>query len=163
MIKFKSFLNTIDDVLATIALLGVVFLTITNVISRYVFNHPLQWAEEVALALFIWLIFLGVSSTMKRKGHIEVDFFVNKFPKPLYSLSRIIRAIAIYYALIYVFIYLGYELTSQAAGKATSVIGINYKYIDVAIPLGGILMTIFFTKNLINDNFSRVKKKERGV
>src|SRR5699024_1579026 len=157
------FLNTADDILATISLLGVVFLTIANVIARYLFNHPLQWAEEVALALFIWVIFIGVSSTMKRKGHIEVDFFVKKFSPGLYSLSKFIRAGAIYYALIYVFIYLGFELTLQTAGKATSVLGINYKYIDIAIPLGGILMTIFFTKNIIIDHFSKSKKHEGGV
>jgi len=163
MKKIKGFLNVFDDIMATMSLLGVIFLTIANVISRYIFNHPLQWAEEVALALFIWLIFIGVSSTMKRKGHIEVDFFVKKFSPRMYSLSKIVRAIAIYYALIYVFIYLGFELTAQTAGKATSVIGINYKYIDIAIPLGGVLMTIFFTKNLIIDNLSKVKKGQGGV
>lgn len=145
----KRWLNAIDDVVATIALIGVIGLTVINVILRYVFNSPAPWIGEIAIGLFIWVVFIGVSSTMKRDGHIGVDYFVKKMPRGFRIISEIIRAAAIYYVLIYVFIYLGYDLTSQATSKLTPILGIGYHMIDVAVPIAGILTTIQFTKTLI--------------
>lgn len=146
----KYWLKNIDDVIATIALIGVIGLTVLNVIGRYAFNHPVQWAQELSIALFIWFIFIGVSSSMKRNGHVGVDYFVNKLPRPLRIFSEIIRAGAIYFVLIYVFMYLGSKLAIQASNKITPILGISYEVIDMAVPLGGLLTLIHFTLQLIS-------------
>ncbi|MCQ9618103.1 TRAP transporter small permease [Paenalcaligenes niemegkensis] len=146
----KHWLKNIDDIIATIAVIGVISLTILNVVSRYALNHPIQWAEELAIALFIWFIFIGVSSSMKRDGHVGVDYFVRKLPRPLKILSEIIRAGAIYFVLIYVFIYLGSKLAAQASDKITPILGISYEVIDIAVPLGGLLTLIHFTSQLVS-------------
>ncbi len=157
----KRRLNAIDDAVSTIALVGVVGLTGINVISRYLFTHPVPWIEEIVLGLFIWLVFIGISSTMKRDGHVGVDFFVKKMPRPVRILSEIIRAAAIYYVLIYIFIYLGSNLTLQATNKLTPILGISYQLIDIAVPIGGILTAAHFTKTLIR-NFQTEFGKEGG-
>lgn len=157
----KNWLKNIDDIIATLAVVGVISLTILNVVSRYVFNQPIQWAEELAIALFIWFIFIGVSSSMKRNGHVGVDYFVNKLPRPLKIVSEFIRAGAIYFVLIYVFIYLGSKLALQASDKITPILGISYEIIDVAVPLGGLLSAIHFTFQLVDKyrNEYRAKKE----
>lgn len=154
-------LNIIDDIVSTIALVGVVGLTGINVILRYAFNHPVPWIEEIVLALFIWLVFIGISSTMKRDGHVGVDFFVNKMPRNVRIISEVVRAAAIYYVLIYVFVYLGSSLTLQATNKLTPILGLSYQIIDIAIPIGGILTAIHFTKTLIS-SFQEKFGKEGG-
>ncbi|MDC3423419.1 TRAP transporter small permease [Aquibacillus sp. 3ASR75-11] len=145
----KNGLNAIDDVLSTITLVGVILLTGLNVLLRYIFNSPIAWTMEVALGLFVWFVFIGVSSTMKRDGHIGVDFFVKKLPRPLRIVGEIIRAAAIYFVLVYVFIYLGSNLTLSATGKLTPIIGLSYQLIDIAVPIGGALTAIHFTKKFI--------------
>lgn len=157
----KYWLRNIDDLVATMALSGVILLTIVNVISRYAFNSPLPWAQELSIAMFIWFIYIGVSSTMKRDGHVGVDFVILLLPRPLRIVGEIIRAVAIYFALIYVFIYLGARLTAQAQNKITPILGIGYDIIDVAVPLGGVLATIHFTGSLIwkYKNVYRISKE----
>src|SRR5699024_6773113 len=91
--------------------------------------------QEISLGLFIWTVFIGISSTMKRDGHVGVDYFVVKMPKSLRLISNIIRAIAIIFVLIYIFIVLGFDLINQSSNKLTSVLGINYKIIYLAITL----------------------------
>ncbi|WP_241655904.1 TRAP transporter small permease [Halobacillus litoralis] len=145
----KSGLNAIDDVMASLALVGVILLTGINVLLRYIFNAPIAWTMEVALGLFIWFVFIGISSSMKRNGHIGVDFFVKKLPRPLWILSEIIRAAAIYFVLIYVFIYLGSKFTMMATGKLTPILGLSYQLIDIAVPIGGAITAIHFTRNFI--------------
>lgn len=156
----KKQLNAVDDWISTIALIGVIGLTGINVISRYTLNKPMPWIEEIVLGLFIWLVFIGISSTMKRGGHVGVDYFVNMMPRPIRIISEIIRAAAIYYVLIYVFIYLGSSLTSQAASKLTPILGLSYQLIDIAVPIGGALTAIHFTKTLIPSFKTKFRKEE---
>jgi len=47
--------------------------TFGNVILRYVFNSPTQWAEEFSRYAYIWVVFLGAAACSKRKLHIVID------------------------------------------------------------------------------------------
>lgn len=139
--------NKIDDFLASIALVGLIGITVANVTFRYIFNAPIPWGEEVSLGLYVWFVFVGTGSAMKRDGHIGIDYFVEKMPSRLKKFMVGFRTIIIYFVLLYVFIYLGYELTAQAGDKVTPTLGISYQWIDVSVVVGGILTLYHFTKN----------------
>ncbi|OAS86005.1 MULTISPECIES: TRAP transporter small permease [Metabacillus] len=155
----KKIFDPIDDIIATLALAVIISLTVINVFLRFVLNSPVAWAEEISVGLFIWLVFVGMSSAMKRDNHIGVDYFVNKMPRPLKISAIIIRALAIYAALIYVLIYLGSSLTAQAHSKVTPILAISYQYIDIAVPIGGVLTAIHFTRLLIQSLKAELKKE----
>lgn len=159
---FKKWFNPIDDIISVIAISVISFLTIINVICRFVLNSPISWAEEITLGCFIWLVFIGISSAMKRDGHIGVDYFIQKMPKAIRNVCTIIGAAAIYFVLIYIFIFWGFELASQAGSKVTPVLGISYTYIDLAVPIGGFLTAIHFTFKLIRSFQSNPERKERA-
>lgn len=148
----KKLVNQIDDAIGTVALIGILAITIVNVFCRFILNDSFAWAEEVSIGLFVWLVFIGVSSAMKRNGHIGVDYFVEKLPRPLKLVAIVIRAAAIYFVLLFVFVYLGYELMAQASSKLTPVLGISYQWIDLAVPVGGILTAYHFTRQLVKRN-----------
>lgn len=44
-----------------------------QVISRYVFNDPLTWTEELTRYLFVWSGFLSAWVAWKHRAHIAVD------------------------------------------------------------------------------------------
>lgn len=155
----KKWLYSLDDAIAGIAVTGIVFLTFINVVARFIFNSPIGWAEEVTLGLFIWLVFVGMSSSIKDNGHIGVDYFVRKLPKPVAQAIRALKVVIIYAVLLGIFVGFGSQLTLKAASKITPVLGVSYQYIDIAVPLGGILATIHYTILLIRASKS-VKKGE---
>lgn len=65
----------------TLVLLAVLLLVVGGqVFSRYVLNHSLFWSEELARYLFIYLVFLGSAIVLRRNGHIQVSFFVERLP-----------------------------------------------------------------------------------
>ncbi|XXM70718.1 TRAP transporter small permease [Lysinibacillus sphaericus] len=140
-----KWIKSVDDIISTIALSLIILLTGINVFLRFVMDNPVAWVEEVTIGLFIWVVFIGISSAMRRESHIGVDYFIKKMPKPLRILCEAIRAAAIYYVLIYVFVFLGIGLAEQAVSKVTPILGVKYLYIDAAVPLGGILAAIHFT------------------
>lgn len=157
---FKKILFKIDDIVAAIVLIGVVVITIINVIFRYMFNAPILWAEEVALAFYVWLVFIGASSALKRNGHIGIDYFVEKLPYKMKGVTKYLRNFVIYFVFVYVFIFLGIKLTAQAGLKLTPALGVSYQWIDIAVPIGGVLLVIHFTRGLIEA--SLVKSEEKG-
>lgn len=144
----KKILANIDDVIASFMLIGVVIITVVNVIFRFVFNSPILWAEEVSLAFYVWLVFIGASSTMKRNGHIGIGFFVEKMSPVVQNIFNVLRIATMYFIFVYVFIYLGTKFTTQAILKVTPALGISYQWIDVAVPIGGVFLMYQFTKNI---------------
>lgn len=60
-----------------VAITAVVFL---QVISRYVFNYPFDWPEEMARYLFVWVALLGAALALRRGAHFSIDALVKKFP-----------------------------------------------------------------------------------
>jgi|GEM_PF-2706618 len=56
----------------------VVFL---SVIYRYFLHDPFDWAEEVAGALMIVLVFFGAATVLARSQHVGVDLFRGMLPR----------------------------------------------------------------------------------
>jgi TRAP-type transport system small permease protein len=51
-----------------------------GVFSRYLFNAPFIWTEELALFVLVWLVFLAGSLTIRRWENVRVTFFIEKLP-----------------------------------------------------------------------------------
>jgi TRAP-type C4-dicarboxylate transport system permease small subunit len=64
--------------MATMALTTLI--TMMQVVTRYVFNHPLTWPEEFATLLLVWMTFAGSSVLLKHRKHVDIDFFTNYLP-----------------------------------------------------------------------------------
>ena len=46
-------------------------------VSRYVYNKPLTWSDELASVLFLWLAMLGAVIALRRGEHMRLTTFVN--------------------------------------------------------------------------------------
>ena len=48
-----------------------------GVVSRYVFNSPIIWTDELATFLFLWLAMFGAVVAVRRDGHMRLTTFVS--------------------------------------------------------------------------------------
>jgi tripartite ATP-independent transporter DctM subunit len=46
-----------------------------GVVSRYVFDSPLMWTDELATFLFLWLAMFGAVVALRRDGHMRLTTF----------------------------------------------------------------------------------------
>jgi TRAP-type C4-dicarboxylate transport system permease small subunit len=67
---------TIAASAVALALLVVIF---AGIVSRQL-QHSLVWSNEVAVTLFLWLIFLGAGVASAENAHIRVMLAVNSVP-----------------------------------------------------------------------------------
>lgn len=58
------------------AITGVVFL---QVLTRYVFQHPFEWPEEIARYCFVWVAMLGAALGLDRGVHFSIDMLTTRF------------------------------------------------------------------------------------
>ena len=74
-------LDTAAMLVVAVALGGIMCVTIVDVIGRYGFNSPLEWAFTlISSYLLVAAFFLSVSYTFRQKGHVNVDIFHSRFP-----------------------------------------------------------------------------------
>jgi C4-dicarboxylate transporter DctQ subunit len=74
--------SLVRDLAAIVLLLGLV-LNFCNVVGRYFFNAPIEWAEEVMLFMMVAIVFLGASYVSWRGRQIAMDLIILMLPTRL--------------------------------------------------------------------------------
>jgi len=81
----------IEEALAGITIGLLALITFANVVVRYATNFSFAFTEEFSIFLMLFMAFVGGSSAMAKSGHLNINYFVDKFsPGP----RRILRTIA---------------------------------------------------------------------
>jgi TRAP-type C4-dicarboxylate transport system permease small subunit len=114
----------LEEVLGASLLAAMACLAFANVVTRYIFQYPLAFTEELEVNALVWLTIFGTSSAFRRRRHLSMLFFQDKFPERLrYWLRFGIALISI--GLFLSLGYLGYmqllderflEITSESLG-----------------------------------------------
>ncbi|MEA3092153.1 MAG: hypothetical protein QOJ04_3495, partial [Caballeronia sp.] len=63
---------------AALLVLGEVVLLFSGVVSRYALNRPLDWSDELASLLFLWLAMLGAVIAFWRGNHMRMTALVDR-------------------------------------------------------------------------------------
>jgi len=83
----SRFVNRLEEGAIAFFLAGMVVITFSQVVARYVFNSGAVWALELTTFFFAWLVLLGVSYGVRIGAHLGVDAFVkmlpNRYERPL--------------------------------------------------------------------------------
>lgn len=150
MKNLLSGMAAINDFVARLGALCVVVVMVSSVFMRYIMHDPLQWVEELLIAVFIWLIMLGSVSAMRVRGHVSIDAFTSLMPGAMQ------RAIAVFVDMVSIVSlitlgWLGLELSLEAGDKITPILMISYTYIDLALPVGCFWMAFYVLFHLVDD------------
>src|SRR3954466_11671309 len=73
-------LGWLTEVPAAVLVVAEIGILVAGVISRYVFNAPLTWSDELASTLFLWLAMLGAVIALRRGEHMRLAFLVGLAP-----------------------------------------------------------------------------------
>ncbi len=90
MDKFKKILDNLEYYIAAFCLGLMTFLCFIQVVSRYVFNFSITWAEELSVMLFIVSVFIGAIGGTRRNQHMRLEMVVDLFPPKTKAIFKII-------------------------------------------------------------------------
>ena len=133
-----------------IKVIGII-MTITilvQIFSRAFMKAPFSWTEELSRISFMWFCFLGSGLAMKKKAHLGIDYFVNKFSEKFNNFNNI--TINILIGLFGFFMsFHGFKITSVMHKQVSSVMRIPMSFFYAVIPITGILFLILAIYNLV--------------
>lgn len=126
-----------EEMLAGTFMVLMLLATFTNVIARYIFNSPFQWAEEFSRYSFIWLVFLGAVIATKYRRHIVIDAVVILVPRRVKAVMASLVDLFVL-GLMVVMFYYGVVLISGAT-QPTSTLKVPQYVVYLVIPLSAFL------------------------
>jgi len=151
---FKVYDLIIESITAVFFAIMVILL-FAEVVSRYVFNFPAMWSEEIGRYLFIWVVYLGSSIAFIRKRHLKVDFLVRKIKEPYNTYLEVILLSIIMIFLFFVFLYGLKYIGIYWNTPAYSIKYIKLGWAYASVPIGSIFMVL----NIIRIIPSTLNKK----
>ncbi|MDR1986220.1 MAG: TRAP transporter small permease [Treponema sp.] len=137
----------IEASIVSIFVAAITFLVFISAVARSI-KHPLNWAQDVSLLLFAWVVFLGADLALRKADFVRVDMLVSHFPakvqKILYYLMYLLAIGFLGILVVY-----GFPLSIDNAKRLFQTLGISYSWATISAPIGSILLIVTIILKLI--------------
>ena len=127
-----------------VAIAGVVFL---QVVSRYVFNYPFDWPEELARYLFVWVALLGAALAVRRGAHFSINALVKRLPAAArVGAGFVIHAVLAVFTLIVAV--KGFQLALRVSEQLSSGMEISMTLPYLSVPVSFAVMFKYIVQEM---------------
>jgi TRAP-type C4-dicarboxylate transport system permease small subunit len=110
-------------------------LVFVNVVTRYGFGVSLNWSEEIARYLMVWVTYVGAGLAMREGMHVALEYLQGLLPRRWTRIARgglwaIILTVA------------GVQFSHFAWNQRSPVMGWRMGMVYLAIPVGSLLFAL---------------------
>jgi len=150
MDKARKALDWVSEKLSILIIAVMVVLVTWQVVARYIFSSPVPWSEQLSKYLFVWLVLINGAYMFGKHGHMKVAFFQELLPQKIQRwLNIFIELVIIMFALA-VLLYGGLMALRLGIAQTDAALGISMGYVYAALPLSGIITTLYGFIHLVN-------------
>lgn len=167
--NFRKLFAALDDAIAAGEEIFIIFLhgsvaglVILSVVLRYVFNNPLTWGEELIVALFTWMVFIGAAAAVRSQMHIRIDVMAPVFRMPMFRWLNVLTLL-IGLVIIVTMIWGCYEQVLQELVVDSPMMGVSKAWFVAAMPVGLVLMLIHVLRTWMDQGAAPVFRGETEV
>lgn len=133
-----------------IVLSAIMLIVTAGIVSRYAFNSPFSWTEEVTTFLMVYLCYISAALTTVQKKHIVADFFITKAPEKFQRVVSVFSRVLMIVFFVVVCISIAQLLPQLTWKSAVLEIPRQYYYLPV------ITMSIFMIFAVVVDILNSV-------
>lgn len=138
------------DVVTGALVVVIAAILLLQVVGRYVLEYPFTWPEELAGFLFVWVIFLGALLAYRGGQMIGIPIFVEMLPPRWTRAVRLATNLVVLVVLVLMIVE-GVDAARAAAGMRTTVTGLSWAYIYLALPIGFFLLALGYLGTVVRD------------
>ena len=125
------------EALGALLVLAETCILFSGVVSRYVFDSPIMWTDELATFLFLWLAMLGAVVALRRDGHMRLTTFVNWCSPRLRSwLGTVAELVVIVFVLEIIFPARAYLGVQESTELITLHVSDGYRVLAILVGAG---------------------------
>ncbi len=142
-----------------VAFAGMTVLIIVMVMLRYFFNTSIPGGNEALRFAFIYTTFLGASVLIGSRQHIAIHLITKRLPKPA---KRILAAVEnwIIIAMHVYLLTLSFRWIHVTGGNMAEELKFPIRFVQIALPIGVLLASLYAFGNSIEALFDREWPKE---
>lgn len=140
---------------AGLAILLTAFMICYEIIARSIFHSPTVWVMEISTYLLVLAGFFGMAYTMRKNGHICVDFLFSRFPR---ALQRGLDVLTSILALFVMYVCMTESTNYMLMSRAMGVVSPSLLRVPMWIPqtfmvIGFVLLFLEMVNHLLGDFF----------
>ncbi|MBA3597037.1 MAG: TRAP transporter small permease subunit [Methylibium sp.] len=117
-----------------------------EVVSRYVFNAPTEWAYDMTFMLYGSFFMLGAAYTLQRKGHVRTDLLYTGWSPRRQAVTDLACYLVMFLPFVGVFVFTGWGYFEKAWTNNETFVSSSWRPITwpfrLAMPLAGVLLLI---------------------
>lgn len=129
-----------EGYISAFLLLVMIIVAFVNVVSRYLFHMSLAFTEEIEVAFFVWVTFLGIGIAFKKGSHLAMVFIRDRLPirKHLIILGQVLSLVLFVIVLYLTAKYVYLDMTIYHS--RTMALGIPMWIYTIGMPIISILI-----------------------
>jgi TRAP-type C4-dicarboxylate transport system permease small subunit len=135
MKKFEDYFLAANRWALILILAAMSLIIFTNVVLRYATNQSIEWAEEVARHMMIWLTFIGCGPVLRYGGHIAIDNLQDSLPPRAAQALRVLIVLLVTAFCVFC-IWFGLQYMDRTQYQITPATQISFAWVYLALPLG---------------------------
>jgi tripartite ATP-independent transporter DctM subunit len=139
--RITASLLALSDAVAAILLAADLMVVCVSVLLRFLFNAPVEWADDVARGLMVGSSFFGAASALARAENLGVAFFIDMLPSGVRRVVDSMGALLVTVIAFYVAfnaMKMGWLTTGQTSGS-----GLPLEWTFYPMGAGALFMTVF--------------------
>jgi TRAP-type transport system small permease protein len=139
--RFERYVVAVNRAIIFLMMAVMATLVFVNVITRYIFNFSIIWAEEVSQYLMIWIAYLGAGLALREGRHVALEMLHDRLPV---ALGRKVRMVvgSLLLAFLGAVTVLGFQFAVFVWNQETPVLNISLGIPSLAIPIGALLFAL---------------------
>jgi len=147
----RPILSSIDHVSTIGAWLSCILLFLMSlligyeVVSRYIFNAPTGFADEISSYMLVGIVFLSNGWVLKEDGHIIIDLVVGKLSLRIQKvLNNVTNILSIVFLVLFTWACIELVVEHYHSGAYTyySIIRMRSYIPEIVLPVGSVILTL---------------------
>jgi len=130
-------LNRLEEITASVCLVGMVVTISLQVFNRYVLGSSLYWSEELGRYLFIWAVYIGCAYATQQDKHLGVEL-IERFAPPV--VSRVTGVLADLVSLAFCAVATWWSVNMleflTMTGQKAPALGVPVTWVYLCVPIG---------------------------
>lgn len=131
--------DRLEEGALALLLAAMVVITFVTVVTRYVFDLPLSYVDQLVPNLFVWVTFLGASAAVKRRAHLGLSLVADA----LAPRARVVLDVVVLVGTSAFFLatawYGARVVALQVENDLTTSLGYPAWVVGIAVPAGALL------------------------
>jgi C4-dicarboxylate transporter DctQ subunit len=134
--------DDLEEGVLSLLLAVMVIITFVTVVTRYVFDLPLSYIDQLVPNVFVWVTFLGASAAVKRRAHLGLSLVADALPARARA-ALDVAVLAGTSAFFLVTAWFGWKVVAmQIENQLTTSLGYPAWVVGLAVPVGSVLFVI---------------------